>query len=118
MSGDHLAARMDAMHEAWDAMERHVLEKFETFALGYGLDLSLNDKKQWNDPTTNAASTAFFEGYCIRHVEQKKAYDVSNVQLTADNARLRELLRECVYELMPDAYELRDKLQAAIGEGE
>jgi len=41
-----------------------------------------------------------------------------NEQLTADNARLRELLRECVYELMPDAYELRDKIEAAIGEGE
>lgn len=36
----------------------------------------------------------------------------------ADNARLRELLQECVYELMTDAYELRDKIEAAMAKGE
>jgi hypothetical protein len=34
--------------------------------------------------------------------------------LIKQNARLRELLRECVHELMPDAYELREKINDAI----
>ncbi len=67
MSGDHLAARMDAMHEAWDAMERHIEEQFQEYAKAYKLDLSKHDDETRVSDSTSIAAAAFFGGWHCRH---------------------------------------------------